>query len=127
MNNRNFDYTDFYILYDGHPYYNPNEILTDDIILGIIQKYQMILFTNKGELLGDINFGADIIKLLHQTSVSEDYIKKIITEQIDNYLGELNNYDYKLDIKFIENTYDYSDILVISLTISEFEINNFFA
>lgn len=123
----NFDYTDFYIIYNNHPYYNPNEIISDDVILNIIQKYQMVLFTNKGELLGDENFGADILRLLYQTSVSEDYIRKVIYEQINNYISELNNYDFSIEISFVENTYDFSDILVISLKISEYEVNNFFA
>ena len=42
-----FDFRDFYIGYEGHPRFTINKIITDDIIRVIVQKYEMILFTNK--------------------------------------------------------------------------------
>ena len=45
-----FDFRDAYIGYVGHPRFTINKIITDDLIRVIVQKYEMILFTNKGEL-----------------------------------------------------------------------------
>ena len=57
-----FSFIDFYIGYPGHPRFKNLELIEDDIVRVIIQKYEMVIFTNKGELLGDPNFGATLVK-----------------------------------------------------------------
>ena len=120
------NYTDIYILYKGHPKYNDLESIEDDIMRIIIQKYQMILFTNKGDMYGDLNFGADINKYLHQTNVNDDYIKKEIIKQIQTYIPEANNIKYDIDITFDQIPDDFQDRMFITLNISDYQINNFF-
>ena len=44
------DFTDFYIEYPGHPRFRDLQIIEDDVVRIILQKWEMILFTNKGEL-----------------------------------------------------------------------------
>ena len=45
-----FNFTDFYIEYPGHPRFRDLQIIEDDVVRIILQKWEMILFTNKGEL-----------------------------------------------------------------------------
>jgi hypothetical protein len=65
-NSKASSFTDFYIKFPGHPKFNDAEIIQDEIIKVIIQKIEMILFTNRGELLGDPNFGGDLLRYLHR-------------------------------------------------------------
>jgi hypothetical protein len=116
------DFTDFYILYKDHPRYVPNELIEDEIINVIIQKYEMILFTNKGEVLGDPNFGADLLELLYQTKVSESYVVGIIDEQISIYIPELLNTNYTLNVVFVQDPENYQDIMFINLKIADYSI-----
>ena len=81
-----FDFKDHYIGYPGHPRFVINKIVEDDAIRVIIQKYEMLLFTNKGELLGDPDFGCDLPRILFQTKVSSQGVKKVILQQIDKYI-----------------------------------------
>lgn len=118
-----FDFRDFYIGYQGHPKFQINQIITDDAIRVIIQKYEMILFTNKGEVFGDPDFGCDLVKLLHQTQISASAVKKIIIEQIDTYISEISNVDYSLEVSFQEDPENYQDILVIDFQIADYQIN----
>jgi len=67
-----FDFTDFYILYQGQPKYDSTELIEDELIRVIVQKYQMVIFTNKGEVLGDPDFGANLEEILFEFSASED-------------------------------------------------------
>lgn len=122
----NFNYTDLYILYEGHPKYNSIEVITDDHVRFVLQKYEMILFTNKGELISDLDFGADILKFLFQTNVSADYVKKEISHQIDTYIPEMSNFNYDLDVFFQQKEGDFSDMMFISLRLGEYEVNNYF-
>lgn len=118
-----FDFKDIYIGYKGHPKFSINKIIVDDIIRTIVQKYEMILFTNKGDLLGDPDFGCDIQNLLHQTKISSYAVKNIIINQINRYIPELSNINYSLEVSFEEDPENFQDIIIINFTIAEYEVN----
>jgi hypothetical protein len=117
-----FDFRDHYIGYPGHPRFVVNKIITDDIIRVIIQKYEMILFTNKGEVFGDPDFGADLEKLLYETKISAPAVRNMIIEQINEYISEISSINYKLDVKFEEDPERYQDVMVVEFTIADFEV-----
>ncbi len=119
------DVRDFYITWDGHPRYKDDEIIVEDVIRVIINKIEMVLFTNKGEFIGDLDFGADLTFYLWQTTVSTEYIKGIIQEQFDKYIPELQNYNYTINLDMMEGTY--SDILVVNITLNNYNINAVFS
>jgi len=121
-----FNFTDFYIRYKGHPLYNDTEIIQDEIVLVIVQKVEMILFTNKGELLGDPEFGADLGRLLHETKVSASFVKKDLINQFQLYIPELSGIPYELDVKFMEDPINYQDMMFIDFKIKDVEVNAFF-
>lgn len=123
----NFDYTDFYILFPGHPKFRDVEIIEDEILRIVIQKYLTIIYTNKGELYGDPNFGADLERYLHQTKVNNEFIKEKIDEQISLYIPELIQIGYDLNISFSKHPTEFSDIMLIDFKVGEFEVNSFFA
>lgn len=116
------DFIDFYIKGPDEPKYNNSLIIEDDIINVIIQKYKLILFTNKGDLLGDPNFGADIELLLFETKVSESFVNDAIVQQINSYIPELNSMNYTLQIAFSQDPNNYQDIMYIYFKIADFEV-----
>lgn len=120
------DFKDFYIKFPGHPKFNDVEIIEDEIIKVIIQKIEMIIFTNRGELLGDPDFGADMLRYLHSTSVNADFVKSDLAQQFSRYIPELSNIGYELDVKFAKNPVEFSDIMLVSINIRGFEVNAFF-
>tara|TARA_R110000772_G_scaffold2410_1_gene8327 strand:+ start:43873 stop:44250 length:378 start_codon:yes stop_codon:yes gene_type:complete len=123
----NFDFTDFYIKYPGHPNFDDTQLIQDEIVRVIIQKYEMILFTNKGEVLANPDFGGDLEKLLHQTRVSAQYVEKDLNEQISIYIPELTGISYRLDVSFAPNPENYSDVMFIDFQVKEFRVNAYFA
>ncbi len=122
----NFNFTDFYILYEGHPRYNTSEIIEDEVIEVILQKYEMILFTGKGELFGDPRFGADLDRFLHETRVSSDFVKSEITTQIELYIPEIAGINYELEVRFTVNPESYSDMMFIDFKIKDYEVYSYF-
>jgi hypothetical protein len=119
------DVRDFYITYVGHPRYKEGEIIVEDSLRVIINKIEMVLFTNKGEFIGDVDFGTDLPFYLWQTNVSTEFIKNVIQEQFDKYIPELVNYNYTLDLSMMEGTF--SDILVIDITINSVNVKAIFS
>jgi hypothetical protein len=49
----NADIKDFNIRYKGHPKFKDLKLIEDRTLEVIIQKLEMMLFTNKGEVLND--------------------------------------------------------------------------
>lgn len=117
-----FDYKDHYIGYKGHPRFIINKIVEEDVIRVIIQKYEMLLFTNKGELLGDPDFGCDLPRLLFQTKVSAEGVRKLIYQQIEKYIPELSTTNFQLQVSFFEDPENYQDVLQIDFTLADYEV-----
>jgi len=117
-----FDFRDAYIGYVGHPRFTINKIITDDLIRVIVQKYEMILFTNKGELLGDPDFGCNLEQLLFETKISAPAVKKLITQQISIYITELTTINYTLDVSFEEDPENYQDVMIVKFTVADYEV-----
>ncbi len=119
MNN---DYIDFYIKSPNHPRFKDSELIEDDLIRVIIQKYEMIILTNKGDVFGDPNFGASLEELLNQTKVSDKYVRDEINSQIYEYIPEISSVNYELDVRFIKDVNMIYEIMVVKFKISEFEV-----
>lgn len=118
----NFNFIDFYIRYPGHPDYIPLELIEDDVVKVIIQKYEMILFTNKGEVLGEPNFGGDLTLLLHETKLSSESIQGDLMAQIADYIPEIDNMNYELVVNFYDDPERYQEYMEINFTINGYEV-----
>ena len=54
------DTTSFYILYDGHPRYDSYRLIENTVLGKILNKIEMLLFTEKGECIVDYEYGLNI-------------------------------------------------------------------
>jgi hypothetical protein len=121
----NFNFIDFYIGYPGHPLYRTPDIIEDDVVRVVIQKYEVIIFTNKGELLGDPNFGADLVKLLHETRISAESVEADIKAQIADYIPEIDGLEYELSVEFLEDPERHQEIMVVNFTLNGYQVDAF--
>jgi hypothetical protein len=117
-----FDFTDFYIEYPGHPRFRDLQIIEDDVVRIILQKWEMILFTNKGELFFNPGFGGDLERLLHETRLSADTIESDLNGQINSYISELNGVPYTLKVTFYEDPERHQEYMEVYFSIAEYEI-----
>lgn len=109
------DFKDMYIKYNGHPLYHTNNIIEDEIVDVVVQKLEMVLFTNKGDLYGEQNLGCNLEYFLWETKVPVTDIKDIVIDQINTYVPELNQIGYTFDIQLYEGSY--RDILYLNFVI----------
>ena len=115
------DVKDFVIRYPGHPKYEPNRIVEDDEVEVIVQKLEMLLFTNKGEVLGDLDMGINLEYYLWQTKVTTGNLKNLVEEQINTYIPELNVLGYDFSLYLYEGTV--RDILNLNFIIKGYNID----
>lgn len=118
----NFNFSDFYIKYPGHPNFTDLTYVEDDTVRVIIQKYEMIIFTNKGELLGDPNFGADLPKLLFETQLSASSIEADIRAQIADYVPELESVNYTLTVEINQDPDNFQEYMYIYFSVADYEV-----
>ena len=117
-----FDFTDFYIEYPGHPRFNDAQIIEDDVIRVIIQKWEMILFTNRGELFCDPNFGGDLPKYLHETRLSAETIEGQLRGQISDYINELESITYTLKVSFYDDPERYQEWMEVYFQVADYDV-----
>jgi hypothetical protein len=116
------NFIDFYIGYPGHPKFRDKDLIEDDVIRVIIQKYEMIIFTNKGDVLANPNLGADLYLLLHETRVSAETVEQDIRSQIDEYIPEISGINYELNVEFGEDPENYQEYMVIHFKLKDYEV-----
>jgi hypothetical protein len=118
----NYNFTDFYISYKGNPNFKDLELIEDDILKVIIQKWEMVLFTEKGEVFGEPNLGANLSYYLHETKLSAESIKESLNEQITYFIPELNDIDYTLDVEILEDPERYQEYMEINFALKDIEV-----
>lgn len=116
------NYTDMTIRWDGHQKYKYNKIIENDPIEVIVQKLEMLLFTNKREILGQdsVNFGLNLDYYLWQTRIANDVLEDKIVKGINEFIPELNLMGYEININIFEGTV--RDIMELNFTIKGFNI-----
>lgn len=116
-------FIDFYIGYPGHPRFRDPELIEDDVIRVIIQKYEMIIFTNKGEVFGEPNLGADLYELLHETRLAAESIQSDIISQINRYIPEIQGIEYTVEVNFYDHPEKHVEYMTVDFTIAGYEVN----
>jgi len=117
-----FDFRDHYIGHPGRPKYIANKMIEDDAVRVIIQKLEMILFTNKGELLGRPDFGCDLENLLFETRIARSGVIEIIRQQIEDYIPEIRDINYGLDVQFSEDPENFQEVMEIFFQIADYDV-----
>jgi len=118
----NFNFTDFYIGYPGHPFFRDLGLVEDDVIRVIIQKYEMILFTNKGDVFGEPDLGANLEELLFETRLSNEYIEGVIKVQIETYIPEIANINYTLSVTIYDDPERFQEYMEVIFNIKDYEV-----
>jgi hypothetical protein len=114
------DVRDLVIRYEGHPKYEANRIVEDDEVEVIVQKLEMLLFTNQSDVIGD-EIGVGLEFYLWQTRISIPTIESKIRAQVSNYVLELDQLGYTLSVDIFEGTY--RDIMYVNFIIKGYNID----
>lgn len=97
--------------------YNVEELEDSTEIGIIISQIKMLLFTNKGEVLGNTRLGLNLENIIFETNVSKEKILSILKEQMFLYLVYDDvNYKIDYDLDFYKGTV--RDIAVLKIKIN---------
>lgn len=114
---------DIYAIPEEEPRFNENAIEINSELDEIIQQVDMILFTNKGDVLCMPEFGCNLGRYLFETSFNETIIKQIIMNQIYNFIYLDGSYKVDVDVKFVK--WDFNVAMVVDLNINGRKISSY--
>ena len=97
------------------PNHNANTVHIENEISQLITQIETMLFTDRGTVLGNPNFGASLETLIYELNANEEQIKGLVNEQIDMYIPLAEKYDTQVDITFQRG--EIRDIANLNITI----------
>ena len=118
------DISDLYIKGKNDPNFNQFRVENVTYMDTVIAKIQMILLTNKGEVLGDPDFGGDIPLYLWKTKFPAATIKNSLQDQFIKYIPELPSNDYKITVYILPG--NFQDIGVVNIDLGVASVNTLF-
>lgn len=94
----------------------PEDVVVTDELLAFAQEIWLIFNMKQYEYIADTKSGAlSIESLLFNRTVDSQYLKGLVRDQIDNYTSGSAEFNYEVDVKFVQGTE--RDIIVIDTTI----------
>jgi phage baseplate assembly protein W len=106
---------ELYIKYPSDPNYDVDQVQTNGEIEMLITQIQTILFTNRGEIMGDSNFGCNLEDLIYSYTANEHDIRATIGQQLTTYCPLANKYHVDVKVEFMKG--EVRDIAFIDITI----------
>lgn len=93
---------EFYVRAQGDPNFDPNKIHSESEIAQLIAQIETMLFTNRGEVLGEPNFGANLEDLVYSLNYNEGQIENMLRQQLEAYIPLAQKYNTQIDIQFFK-------------------------
>lgn len=112
------DISDLYIKSSKDPGFTENRLENQTFVDTVIAKLYMILMTNKGEVIGDPNFGADVPKYLWKTKFPASTLQNELIDQITTYIPEISPRDYKVNVYILPGKTQDVGVIEINLGVS---------
>lgn len=107
---------EIYMRDPSDPYYKSGILEVNDEIETLIGHIKMMLFTNKGEIIGAPDFGASLDEQLFTNNVNEYSLRSNLEDQTLKFIPLAEKYQVQYDIKFARGTV--RDICLIDVLIN---------
>jgi len=86
------------------PNYKANQLETNDEIEMLLGQLRMILFTNRGEVLGAPDFGVNLEEALFSLDFNEYSLRSMLHDQIMKFCPLAEKYRVRFDVVFAKGT-----------------------
>lgn len=110
---------DFYMRTPDDPKYRADQVEIADDLEATLQGIRMTLFTNKGEVLGDPDFGVSLNNYLFEFSVDPFAVAREAADQINRYVGETRKRKIEVKPSIYADQVSNRDILVLLVDVPE--------
>jgi hypothetical protein len=95
---------EFYIKNIEDPSFNFNTLQIDEELGMLLTQIEMCLFTKKGDVLGDVNFGANLEDYVYSFMFNDSMLKNVISQQFNDYIPLAKKYNTTVNVDFLSQT-----------------------
>lgn len=95
---------------------NTTKTILDETADLVLQQIDLLLDTDKGEVLGEQDFGTDYDKFLYEVNVGNNYIRDYIERNIENNVDLLG---WQLDVQVETMMGTLNDIILVNIELSK--------
>lgn len=103
---------ELYIKTNGDPNYDPEKLQSDSRTATLLAQIDVILFTRKGEVLGEPGLGCNLEDLVFSLSYNDTQIQSVIEEQLARYVPLAAIMNVTVDVEFDTSSIDRDAIFV---------------
>jgi phage baseplate assembly protein W len=105
---------DFYVKDLGDPNFDINKVHSESELAQVLTQIETMLFTNRGEVMGEPDFGANLEDLVYSLELNEQAIQATIRDQLNYYVPLAQKYNTQITVQFYKgNVRDIAQIDVI--------------
>ena len=91
---------EFYIKAQGDPGIDPTEMENYSELSRRLAQIESVLFTRKGDVLGNPEFGANLEDYVYSLSYNDYLLKKVVAEQIFQFCPLAQKFNVTVDVDF---------------------------
>lgn len=106
---------EFYVKNIDEPNYNSNEMQLDTELELLLTQISTMLFTRKGEVLGEPNFGANLEDLVYELRYNDYQLKTVIDNQLNEYIPLASKYKVDVNIEVVDDVANHVVFLDITV------------
>lgn len=93
---------EFYVKALEDPGFNRDKLQIDDEISMLLTQIETILFTRKGSVLGNPDFGVDLENYVYELRYNDYLLKSAVEQQITYYAPLASKYNVEVGVEFTE-------------------------
>jgi hypothetical protein len=106
---------EFYVKEIGEPNFSPDKLQQDAELSMLMTQIETILFTRKGDVLGDLEFGASLEDYVYELRYNDFQLKKVINEQIAQYVPLAQKYSVDIQVDYAKEVDRHAVFLDITI------------
>ena len=95
---------ELYIKTLGDPNFDADQLQSDDDIQMLLTQIETLIFTNKGEVMGNSEFGLNIEDYVYSFRYNDNMLQSMISEGIYRYCPLSYKYPVNVSVEFTEET-----------------------
>ena len=106
---------EFYVKNIGEPNYKSDVMQQDSELSMLLTQIQTMLFTRKGEVLGQPNFGANLEDYVYELRYNDYQLKTVIDNQIAEFIPLASKYNVSVCIEVVDDVTNHVVFLDITV------------
>lgn len=91
---------ELYIKALGDPNYRDDQMESDEEIQMMLTQIETLIFTNKGEVMGDPEFGLNLEDYVYSFMYNDDMLKGVVGNAISRYIPLSSIYPVNVEVSY---------------------------